>query len=278
MAHAATARKKRREQSVELEMRHVCKEFVENKQRARALEDVSFHVHEHEFVCILGPSGCGKSTLLRLLAGLEIPTKGEVLFRNKRINGPDPRMSAMIFQTFALLPWRTVHENISLGLESISIPLEKRPPIITKYIKLMDLEDFADAYPFELSGGMKQRVGIARALAVEPRVLLMDEPFSSLDALTAENLRRDVLEIWSDTRTATNTFVMITHLIDEAVFLADRIIVLSKRPGHVIADIHVDVERPRTEHARDPEFFEMCDMIKRLISYHSGGTIPEPNK
>jgi len=264
--------------SVELEVRHVYKDFVEAKNRARALEDVGFHVHEHEFVCIVGPSGCGKSTLLRLIAGLEFPSKGDVLFRNKKVTGPDPRMSAMIFQTFALLPWRNVYENISLGLESINVPLEKRPPIINKYIKLMDLEDFADAYPFELSGGMKQRVGIARALAVEPRLLLMDEPFSALDALTAENLRRDVLDIWNDPRTATNTFVMITHLIDEAVFMADRIIVLSKRPGRVIADIHVDVERPRTEHSRDPEFFEMCDMIKRLISYHSGGTIPEPNK
>ncbi|MBS3069435.1 ABC transporter ATP-binding protein [Candidatus Micrarchaeota archaeon] len=262
---------------VELEVRRVFKDFVESKKRARALDSVSFSVHEHEFVCIVGPSGCGKSTLLRMIAGLEFPSKGDVLFRGKRVGGPDPKTSAMIFQTFALLPWRNVYENISLGLESIGTPIERRPSIINKYIKLMDLEDFSDAYPFELSGGMKQRVGIARALAVEPRMLLMDEPFSALDALTAENLRRDVLEIWSDPRTPTNTFVMITHLIDEAVFMADRVIVLSRRPGKVIADIHVDVERPRVDHARDPEFFEMCDMIKRMISYHSGGTIPEPD-
>lgn len=262
---------------VELQVRHVCKDFMESKARTRALEDVGFQVREHEFVCIVGPSGCGKSTLLRMIAGLESPTKGDIFFRNKRVNGPDPKMSAMIFQTFALLPWRNVYENISLGLEAINVPLERRPSIINKYIKLMDLEDFSDAYPFELSGGMKQRVGIARALAVEPRMLLMDEPFSALDALTAENLRRDVLDIWSDPRTPTNTFVMITHLIDEAVFMADRVIVLSRRPGRVIADIHVDVERPRVDHARDPEFFEMCDMIKRMISYHSGGAIPEPN-
>lgn len=262
----------------ELEVRHVTRDFVEAKNRARALEDVSFSVHEHEFVCVVGPSGCGKSTLLRMIAGLDNPTKGEILFRGRKVNGPDPKMSAMIFQTFALLPWRSVYENISLGLESIGTPPERRDPIIKKYIKLMDLEDFSDAYPFELSGGMKQRVGIARALAVEPRLLLMDEPFSALDAMTAENLRRDVLDIWNDPATATNTFVMITHLIDEAVFMADRVIVLSRRPGKVIADIHVDVARPRVEHCRDPEFFEMCDMIKRMITYHSGGAVPEPSK
>jgi NitT/TauT family transport system ATP-binding protein len=133
----------------------------------------------------------------------------------------------------------------------------------------MDLDDFADAYPYELSGGMKQRVGIARALAVEPHVLLMDEPFSSLDAMTADQLRKDVLEIWNSPETVTNTFLMITHLIDEAVLMADRVIVLSKRPARIIGDIPIDIPRPRYDHIRDPEFFELCDMIKRMISYSS---------
>ncbi|VVB99979.1 Trehalose/maltose import ATP-binding protein MalK [uncultured archaeon] len=234
------------------------------------LDDISFSISEHEFVCVLGPSGCGKSTLLRMVAGLDTPTTGHALFRGREISGPNPKASAMIFQTFALLPWRTVYENIELGLQSIGTPKEKRTPIITKYIKLMDLEDFSDAYPYELSGGMKQRVGIARALAVEPAVLLMDEPFSALDAMTADQLRKDVLEIWNDSKTITNTFMMITHLIDEAVLMADRVIVLSKRPGKVIGDIPIDIPRPRHDHMRDPEFYEMCDMIRRMISYSTG--------
>lgn len=254
----------------EIEARHVSKEYSEGRTRVKILEDISFSINEHEFVCVLGPSGCGKSTLLRIIAGLDVPTSGKALFRDRDIAGPNPKTSAMIFQTFALLPWRTVYENIELGLQSIGVPKEKRRPIVMKYVKLMDLDEFADAYPYELSGGMKQRVGIARALAVEPCVLLMDEPFSALDAMTADQLRRDVLEIWNDSKTVTNTFLMITHLIEEAVMMADRVIVLSKRPGKVIGDIPIDIPRPRHEHMRDPEFYEMCDMIRRMISYNTG--------
>ena len=254
----------------EIEVRHVTKEFTDTRGKTKVLDDVSFTISEHEFVCVLGPSGCGKSTLLRIVAGLDTASSGKALFRGRDITGPNPRNSAMIFQTFALLPWRTVYENIELGLQSVGVSKEKRKPTIMKYIKMMDLDDFADAYPYELSGGMKQRVGIARALAVEPAVLLMDEPFSALDAMTADQLRRDVLEIWNDSRTVTNTFLMITHLIEEAVLMADRVIVLSKRPGRVIGDIPVDIPRPRHDHSRDPEFFEMCDMIRRMISYNTG--------
>jgi NitT/TauT family transport system ATP-binding protein len=254
----------------EIEARHISKEFADARSKTKILDDISFSISEHEFVCVLGPSGCGKSTLLRIIAGLEESSSGKAYFRGREITGPNPKTSAMIFQTFALLPWRTVYENIELGLQSIGIPKEKRKPIVMKYITLMDLNDFADAYPYELSGGMKQRVGIARALAVEPCVLLMDEPFSALDAMTADQLRRDVLEIWNDSRTFTNTFLMITHLIEEAVLMADRVIVLSKRPGRVIGDIPVDIPRPRHEHVRDPEFYEMCDMIHRMISYNTG--------
>src|SRR3989338_2311847 len=254
----------------EIEVRHANKEFSDTRGRTKILEDVSFSISEHEFVCVLGPSGCGKSTLLRIIAGLEFPSSGKALFRGREILGPNPQTSAMIFQTFALLPWRTVYENIELGLQSIGIPKGKRKEVVMKYIRLMDLDDFSDAYPYELSGGMKQRVGIARALAVEPCVLLMDVPFSALDAMTADALRRDVLELCNDSQTVTNTFVMITHLIEEAVLMADRIIVLSKRPGRVIGDIPVDIPRPRHDHERDPEFFGMCDMIHRMISYNTG--------
>jgi len=256
----------------EIEVKHVCKEYSEGRSSKKILDDISFSINEHEFVCVLGPSGCGKSTLLRIIAGLDTATQGKALFRGRDITAPNPKTSAMIFQTFALLPWRTVYENIELGLQSIGIPKAKRKPIVTKYIHLMELDDFSDAYPYELSGGMKQRVGIARALAVEPCVLLMDEPFSALDAMTANQLRRDVLEIWNDSQTVTNTFLMITHLIEEAVFMADRVIVLSKRPGRVIGDIPIDLPRPRQDHERDPEFYEMCDMIRRMISYNVGET------
>lgn len=249
-----------------LSVRHVSKSFIKNGERIRVLNNVTFDVEPHEFVCIVGQSGCGKSTLLRIIAGLEKPTSGEVLFRGEPIQGPDPRRATMIFQTFALLPWLTVRENIELGLEAIGMPKIKRHAIASHYIKLCELEKFADAYPSELSGGMKQRVGIARALAVEPEMLLMDEPFSSLDALTAQTLREDVLEIWRDTSIPTNTILMITHLIQEAVFMADRVIVFSKRPAKVVGDIPIDLPRPRVNYERDPVIFEICDRIKKLIS------------
>jgi len=273
-------RMKARAEIPELELRHVTRDFADPQKGAvTAIKDISFHVNEHEFVCIVGPSGCGKSSLLRIMAGLDAPTSGQALFRGKPIAGPDPKMGAMIFQTFALLPWLTVRENIEIGLEGAGVVRSRRREIVMKYVHLMELDDFADSHPYELSGGMRQRVGIARALAVEPHVLLMDEPFSALDAMTAETLRNDVLEIWNDPKTKTNTFVMITHLIDEAVFMADRVIVLSRRPGTIIADVPIDIPRPRLNHVRDPDFFEMCDMLKRLISYHGGFEVnPEPEK
>ncbi len=248
-----------------LEVKNVSKEFVEKKSIVNVIENVSFSVEEHEFVCLLGPSGCGKSTLLRIVAGLEIATSGEVLFKGKPITEPNPKIAAMIFQTFALLPWRTVLENIELGLQAAGMPKEEMEKHARYYINLMNLGDFEDAYPPELSGGMKQRVGIARALAVEPDILLMDEPFSALDAMTADALRKDVLDIWTDSNTATNTFLMITHLIDEAVFMADRILIMSKRPGRIIADVPIDIPRPRVKHVRDAEFFEIIDNIKSMI-------------
>jgi len=248
-----------------LEVKKLRKSYFENSHEIKVFENISFDVEEHEFICIVGPSGCGKSTLLRIIAGLEMPTSGKVLFMNKLITEPDPKKLSMIFQTFALLPWRTVTENVELGLQALGIPKEVKEERINHFIKLTGLEGFADSYPAGLSGGMRQRVGIARALAVEPEILLMDEPFSSLDALTAQTLREDLLEIWRDPTIPTNTFLMITHLVEEAVFMADRVIILSKRPARVVGDILIPLPRPRTRHERDKEFFDLCDKVKGLI-------------
>jgi NitT/TauT family transport system ATP-binding protein len=248
-----------------LSIQNVSKSFSQDGGKIKVLNNITFDVQEHEFICIVGQSGCGKSTLLRIIAGLEKSTSGDVLFKGTPIDGPDPRRAAMIFQTFALFPWLTVRENVELSLEVLGMPKIKRHAMASHYIRLNDLEKFQNSYPSELSGGMKQRVGIARALAVEPEILLMDEPFSALDALTAQTLRQDVLEIWRDTRIPTNTFLMVTHLISEAVFMADRVIVLSKRPGKVIGDIPIDIPRPRSDHERDPAFYEISDRIKKLV-------------
>jgi NitT/TauT family transport system ATP-binding protein len=248
-----------------LQVKKLSKSYREDSHETKVFHDISFDIDEHEFVCIVGPSGCGKSTLLRIIAGLEQPTSGKVLFKNKPVNEPEPKNLSMIFQTFALLPWRTVTENVELGLQALGMPAELKEERIKHFIKLTGLEGSDNSYPAELSGGMRQRVGIARALAIEPEILLMDEPFSALDALTAQTLREDVLEFWRDPTIPTNTFLMITHLVEEAVFMADRVIVLSKRPAKVVSDILIPLPRPRTRHERDKEFFELCDKIKGLI-------------
>jgi NitT/TauT family transport system ATP-binding protein len=175
----------------------------------------------------------------------------------------------MIFQTFALLPWKTVRENVELGLEAQELPPKERHEKAAKYIESVGLDGFEDAYPRELSGGMRQRVGIARALAVEPEVLLMDEPFSSLDELTAETLRREVLDIWREPTKVTDTFIMVTHNVHEAVFMADRIIVLRARPGRVVADISVSLPRPRDNVAHSEEFYEYEQKIISIIEQYS---------
>ena len=203
--------------------------------------------------------------MLRIIAGLDKPTSGTVLFKGEPMGQPDPRKMAMIFQTFALMPWRTVTQNVDLGLESLGLQPHERAHRVGTLIKLVGLEGFEKSYPAELSGGMKQRVGIARALAVEPEVLLLDEPFSALDEFTAEQMRADLMRIWNDPKLPTNTFFMVTHLIEEAVLMADRVIVMSPRPGRIVASMKIDLPRPRTKLMRDPSFFEACDRIKQLI-------------
>jgi len=225
-------------------------------------------VFPHEFLCIVGPSGCGKSTLLRILDGLDLPTSGQVLVKGEQVTAPSPKIS-MIFQTFALLPWKNVRENVELGLEAQGIPLRARREKAAKYIDTVGLSGFEESYPRELSGGMKQRVGIARALAVEPEVLLMDEPFSSLDELTAHALRREVLEIWREPTKVTDTFVMVTHNVHEAVFMADRIIILRARPGSLVADIPVELQRPRENVVMTQEFFDYEKKVISIIERYS---------
>ena len=224
-----------------------------------ALNDVSFSVREGEFVCIVGPSGCGKTTLLKIIAGLERPTSGVVTLDGKPVSGPG-RDRCMVFQEYALFPWRTVLKNITFGLENLGIPKEERLKIAKRYIELVGLQGFEDRYPHELSGGMKQRVGIARALAIEPEVLLMDEPFGSLDAQTRNMLQKELLEIWEKTQ---KTILFVTHSVDEAVFLADKIVVLSARPAVVKEILEVDLSRMRDRTSQ--EFNEVRSKVLRIL-------------
>jgi NitT/TauT family transport system ATP-binding protein len=210
-----------------------------------------------EFVCVLGPSGCGKTTLLRIIAGLEEPTGGTILLNNKEITGPGSDRG-MVFQEFGLFPWRTVRKNIEFGLEIRKVEKEERRKISDKYIDLVGLKGFENSHPYELSGGMKQRVGIARALANDPEILLMDEPFGALDAQTRNLMQKELLRIWSEMK---KTVVFITHSVDEAVFVADRVVVMSARPGNIRYVFNVEWERPR-----DRASVEFASLRKKILA------------
>lgn len=227
------------------------------------LENISMGVNSGEILAVLGPSGCGKSTLMRILIGLIKPTHGEVLVNGETLNGIHPS-AAIVFQNFALYPWLTVSENIAMGLESAKAAQELIKERIAKVIDIVGLEGFEDVYPKELSGGMKQRVGIARALAVQPELLCMDEPFSGLDVLTAENLRSEVLNLWLDHKVDIKTIFFVTHNISEAVFLANRIVVLSANPGKLRVVINNNIPFPRDY--RSSEFLSMVDRIHEIIT------------
>src|SRR3989442_10733341 len=211
---------------------------------------------------MVGPSGSGKSALLRIIMGLDKPTSGMVRFEGEPLLPENPQV-AMVFQSFALFPWLTVEQNVELGLEARRDPPETRHAKARKFIDAVGLSGFENAYPRELSGGMKQRVGIARALATEPLLLCMDEPFSALDALTAQNLRDEILQLWSNPDLPPEAVLMVTHSIEEAVYLADRVIVLSSRPGRMVAELEIDLPRPRNR--KDPEFYGWVDEIYSLI-------------
>lgn len=213
-----------------------------DKQETVAIYDLSLGIQRNEFVAIVGPSGCGKSTFLLMVAGLEKPSAGTLTIEGLPIEGPGVQRS-IVFQEYLLFPWRTVEGNIEFGPRMRKVPKDDCRATSRDLIELMGLKGFEHCYPHELSGGMRQRVAIARALANKPEVLLMDEPFGSLDALTRESLQLELQNIWMKTRC---TVLFVTHSISEAVFLADRVVVMSKRPGIIKEEIHVDLERPRT--------------------------------
>jgi NitT/TauT family transport system ATP-binding protein len=224
-----------------LDVRNLTKVFNARGKETTALRDVSFSTHRREFLCVIGPSGCGKSTLIRILAGLESQTSGDVLLDGTPVVGPG-RDRGMVFQTYTLFPWLTVKKNVMFGLEVNNAGKTEAEAQALQWLDLVGLSKFADSYPYQLSGGMKQRVAIVRALANQPRILLMDEPFGALDAQTRARMQAHLLEIW---RKIDITIVFITHDLDEAIFLADRILVLKPHPGEVIEMIEVPVPRPR---------------------------------
>jgi NitT/TauT family transport system ATP-binding protein len=240
-------------------------------QIVEALAGVTFTVEAEELVAVVGPSGCGKSTLLNLLAGLLTPTTGRLGFEGEL--PPGRPATAMVFQEFALFPWRTVQANVEFGLEEAGRPAAARRAIAQHFVELTGLGGFERRYPHELSGGMRQRVGIARALAVDPAVLLMDEPFSALDAQTRQLMQEELLAIWERTR---KTILYVTHNIQEAVWMADRVVVLSRRPGRVLDVVPVELKRPRTEAMLgEPAFLHAVERIWGLVKSQARAALQE---
>lgn len=249
---------------MKLELQDISKTFVNDRgEETQALSDVSLTIGDEQLICILGPSGCGKTTLLRIISGLERPTSGVIQLNGQVIKGPSSQM-AMIFQEYSLFPWRTVIDNVAFGLEIKGVPREERYKKAQKYITLVGLNNFERNYSHELSGGMRQRVAVARALAIEPRVLLMDEPFGALDAQTRNRMQLELLEIWQKTR---KTILFVTHSVDEAVYLADLIVVLTRRPGRIKEIVVVPPKRPRERTAQS--FIEIRRHVLDLISEES---------
>lgn len=243
---------------------HLKKSFKrDNNQDLLVLDDVNFTLRQGEIVALLGKSGSGKSTLLRIIAGLIKPTSGTVTYRDQPVGQP-VRGVGMVFQSFALLPWLTVLQNVELGLEALGLPRAEREQRAVEAIDIIGLDGFESAYPKELSGGMRQRVGFARALVINPDVLLMDEPFSALDVLTSENLRTDLLDLWIQKRTKTNAILLVTHNIEEATILADRIIIFGSDPGYIQAELAVDLPHPRNPQSK--EFQQIVDKIYTLMT------------
>jgi len=249
--------------NVLLQVIGVTKAYGHGSERFVALENVNLEVREGEFVCLLGPSGCGKSTLLRIITGLGRASEGKVLYRGRELRGVNPH-ATIVFQTFALFPWLTVQQNVELALKARGVPEKERRARALALIDTVGLDGFEGAYPRELSGGMRQKVGFARALAVEPELLCLDEPFSALDVLSAEALRGELLELWQNHAMPTKAILMVTHNIEEAVYLADRIIVMDKEPGRVVAEVPVTLRHPR--HRKDVAFQGMVDRIYAAVT------------
>jgi NitT/TauT family transport system ATP-binding protein len=247
-----------------IELAHVSKRFDGGPERTAALEDITLTVGAGEFVSLIGPSGCGKSTLLRIIGDLIAPTEGRV-----RVNAKSPRDARLsrdygiVFQSPVLYDWRTVRRNVELPLEVMGLSGEERAGRAEKMLALVGLQQFTQHYPWQLSGGMQQRVSIARALSFSPPILLMDEPFGALDELTRERMNQELLTIWSQTH---NTVVFVTHSIPEAVFLSTRVVVLSPRPGRIEQIVGVDLPHPRTAATReDPRFFTLVTRVREAL-------------
>jgi NitT/TauT family transport system ATP-binding protein len=245
-----------------ISIEHVNLAFQKEKKSMPVLVDISLTAYQDEYVAITGPSGCGKSTLLRIIAGLTKPTSGVVKFKGEPITQPRGEL-AMIFQNFVLLPWKTSLENVIFGLSARNdLSDDEKKKLGTQALDNAGLSGFENVYPGELSGGMKQRVGIARALALQPQVLLMDEPFSALDNLTADRLRKEIHSLLINPSSSIKTVIMVSHNVEEIVELADRVVVLSGRPGHVVVNLLVDLPRPRNK--KSEEFLQWVD---KLYSY-----------
>jgi NitT/TauT family transport system ATP-binding protein len=247
-----------------ISIEHLSKSFKKaSTQDLLVLEEVNFKLYEGEIVALLGKSGSGKSTLLRIIAGLVPPSTGTVTYRGAPVTRPVAGI-AMVFQSFALMPWLNVLENVELGLEAQGINREERRHRAIEAIDIIGLDGFESAFPKELSGGMRQRVGFARALVINPDILLMDEPFSALDVLTAENLKSDLLELWKEKKTNTNGILLVTHNIEEAATLADRIVIFGNDPGYIRAELPVTLPQPRDPES--PEFRALVDKIYTLMT------------
>ncbi|NYE08546.1 NitT/TauT family transport system ATP-binding protein [Bacillus niacini] len=255
-------------QNLKLSTRFLDVTYVNNKTGAEvmALENINLDIKDGEFICIVGPSGCGKTTFLNTVVGLLKPSRGEILLDQKKIEGPG-NDRAMVFQNPSLLPWRTVLDNVLYGVELQKQLSADKKQEAKEFIEMVGLKGYENHYPHELSGGMQQRVNLARALTVNPSLLLLDEPFSALDAQTREFMQGELLRIWSETK---KTSLFITHQIDEAVFLADRVFVFGARPGRVVEVIDVNIPRPRDLHVkRSPEFVHLVDHIWSIIEKES---------
>ena len=251
-----------KQRDVVLEVKDLSKQFATPKGSVSALHNVSFKTYRREFVTVIGPSGCGKSTLIRILAGLETKSSGDVLLDGQQVTSPGPDRG-MVFQGYTLFPWLTIKKNVMYGLQTQGKSRATAESEAMQWIDLVGLERFADAYPDQLSGGMKQRVAIARALAAQPRILLMDEPFGALDAQTRARMQTYLMEIWKNIDI---TIFFITHDLDEAVLLAERILVLKANPGEVQELIEVPVARPRSQsQLLSPEFLATRNRIEHLI-------------
>ncbi len=249
-----------------LDLQSVTKAYRLEAKQFLAVKDIDLHIKPGEFVCLLGPSGCGKSTLLRIIAGLNAATSGVVSYHGQPLKGVNP-YTTIVFQTFALYPWLTVLENVEIALKARGVPTVARAEKALKLIDIVGLDGFESAYPRELSGGMRQKVGFARAMAVEPELLCLDEPFSALDVLSAEALRGELMELWLKKKIPTKAILMVTHNIEEAVFMADRIVIMGKEPGHIVTEVPVTLHHPRQR--KDTAFGNIVDRVYAAVAGQS---------